>query len=78
MKVRLTLEEALDEIIKKYEDWGMDKFNPNEDFTDFSKIHNWRNHVDSIAKEYWSDLTIREKKIIFVRAIQEAQEEEWD
>ncbi len=47
-------------------------------FEDAKKCHDWRNHVHDEFISNWDNLTLREKKIIYIFAEDMANREEWD
>ena len=62
---------TLQEILKTEEEIE----NPN--FKKTSKFHDWKNYVGDF-EYFWSELTLREKQIIYVLAKQQADAEYWD
>lgn len=49
----------------------------HEKFNNVGKVHDWRNYVGEFV-DCWSELTPRERQIIFVMANEQASKEEWD
>jgi len=43
-----------------------------------SRVHNWHNHIVTRYKEFWNELTERERKMLFIQAVEDASNEEWD
>lgn len=50
----------------------------NADFQKISRCHDWRNYVPDELVEEWYTLSERERKIIFIMAVAQAEKEEWD
>lgn len=42
------------------------------------RVHCWKNHIPTEAREIWDTLTLREKQIFAWIAKQQADNEEWD
>ena len=42
------------------------------------EVHDWRNYIPPEAKECWSDLTHRERGLLYIMADAQAGAEEWD
>jgi len=47
----------------------------NEDFSDTSRVCNWRNHVN---KQAWPTMTDLQRLVAYVEALRNAEAEEWD
>ena len=47
------------------------------DFEDTNKCHDWKNYVGEFV-DVWSNLTLNEKKIIYIFCEKMADKEEWD
>lgn len=42
------------------------------------RVHDWRNHVPEEFKRDWAHFSERERKLIFIMAVEAASNEEWD
>lgn len=47
-------------------------------FDKATPVHDWRNYVPSDLMYHWQELTLREKKIIYILASEQANKEEWE
>lgn len=51
----------------------------NDDtFEHRGRVHDWRNHVSSEVQGIWATLTLRERQLIWLSALEAADNEEWD
>lgn len=50
----------------------------NPDFKSTSRVHDWRNYVPYDWQKNWEHFTERERQIIAVMALSQADDEEWD
>lgn len=50
----------------------------DEEFTNRSRVHNWRNHVGDSLKAIWGTLSDETRGAIYLMAEWEAQSEEWE
>lgn len=50
----------------------------NPDFENTSKVHDWRNYVPYDWQKNWAEFTERERQIIAVMSLSQADNEEWD
>mgnify|MGYP006901787204 CR=1 FL=1 len=67
------------EIEKVYHDesWeSLDLDNPK--FEEANKVHDWRNYVPDVVADQWEYLSEETKKVVFIMADAQAQNEEWE
>jgi len=50
----------------------------NPEFENAGRVHDWRNHVPEEVKEQWDQLSVDARKVAYLTAYHEAEEEEWD
>ena len=48
------------------------------DWKEYDRIHNWRNHINSMVKEIWDTFSDQQKKILAMVAEVDAMQEDWD
>lgn len=61
----------------------MYKFNTEEEFlnpdwTDTSRVHNWRNYVSDRVRQIWHTFTDEQKIALGEQAAEQSSKEEWD
>jgi len=63
-----------------FDSWGYPDFDSIlvDDFSDTSRIHNWRNYVSEDFKEHWLQLPEDVRLLIWYMANKDAGREEWD
>lgn len=64
-----------------FENFEFEFFQVDFDNPEFKKaglFQDWRNYIPSEFVDEWSQLTVREKKIIVIMAQNQADREEWD
>ncbi len=67
------------EIEKLYHDesWeSLDLDNPK--FEEANKVHDWRNYVPDVVADQWEYLSEETKKVVFIMADAQAQNEVWE
>lgn len=50
----------------------------NPEFENAGRVHDWRNHVLDEVKEQWAQLSFDARKVAYLTACNEADNEEWD
>lgn len=50
----------------------------NEKFKNVGRVHDWRNYIPIELQELWSELTDRERRLVFMFCEKESNDEEWD
>lgn len=48
------------------------------DFTDTSRVHNWKNYIPWYCKRDWATLPFETKAILYAIAFDRSSSEEWD
>jgi len=51
-------------------------FNP--EFEKKSRVHDWRNYIDTYFQERWHSLPIETRLILFINAERRADSEQWE
>jgi len=71
------MSDKFDKLFKETNEYSLVKFE-NVDFSKVGRVHDWRNYVPDKLKEDWKDLTERERKLVFIIAVEGASREDWD
>ena len=50
----------------------------NPQFDDAGRIHDWRRHVHWLAVEFWEQLDFPSRLIIYLKSVEDADNEEWE
>ena len=58
------------------EDWSEPYLNP--DWSETSKVHNWKEYLSGEIKEIWNEFSVKQKHLIYRNAEDMALWEEWD
>ena len=74
LNVDEVIQEAIDEYYNRLSD---EDLLSSIDFSNREKCYDWKNYVGMYSK-IWDQLTLRERKIIYIYASELANREEWN
>jgi len=57
---------------------GIEEKLENPQFDNAGPIHDWRNHVHWLAKEFWEELSRGARLVIFLKAEEDASDEVYE